>query len=73
MDKLSNLIQEAKPLYRQRKRNKAVAKLVVLTAMPVMLLTGAMHMYTQGCDIYLSLENNYLQTELLQDDYELLR
>ena len=72
MDKLSELIKEAKPLYKQRKRRKTIAKLIVLTSMPMMMLTSVCHMYFQGNDIYLSLKNNSLQNELIEDEFGLL-
>lgn len=72
MDKLSNLIKEAKPLYKQRKRQKAIAKIVLGICMPVFLFAGVCQLYMIGSDIYVALDNNKLQNELLYDDFGLL-
>ena len=72
MDKLSDLIKEAKPLYKQRKRRKAIAKAILTLTVPVFLMNSICQIYFQGNDIYLSLENNTLQNELMTDDYDLL-
>lgn len=71
MDKLSELIKEAKPLYRQRKRRKTIAKLIFGICTPVILFTGVCQVYLMGCDIYMALNNNQLQNELLNDEYGL--
>lgn len=73
MDKLSELIKEAKPLYKQRKRQKAIAKVIFMITMPVMLLGSVVQLCNEGNNIYLSLENNTLQNELLNDDFDFLR
>ncbi len=72
MDKLSELLKEAKPLYRQRKTRKTIAKLVLGLTMPVFLMTSICQTYLQGNDIYLSLDRNVLQYELMDDEYGLL-
>lgn len=69
MDKLSDLIKEARPLYKQRKQRKTIAKMILSITMPVMLFTSVCQIYLQGNDLYLSLENNILQSELLEDDF----
>ena len=69
MDKLSDLIKEARPLYKQRKRRKTIAKMILSITMPVMFFTSVCQIYLQGNDLYLSLENNILQSELLEDDF----
>ena len=69
MDKLSDLIKEARPLYKQRKRRKTIAKMILSITMPVMLFASVCQIYLQGNDLYLSLENNILQSELLEDDF----
>lgn len=71
MDKLSELIKEAKPLYRQRKRRKTIAKLILGICTPVVLLSSICQVYIMGCDIYMALNNNQLQNELLDDEYGL--
>ena len=72
MDELSNLLQEAKPLYNQRKRRKAIAKMVLCITMPVIFLSSIGQIYTQGNDLYLSLDNNTLQYQLNEDEFGLL-
>ena len=72
MDELSNLLKEAKPLYKQRKRRKTIAKMILCMTMPAIIISSASQVYLQGNDIYLSLENNSLQYELMEDDFGLL-
>ena len=72
MDKLTDLLQEAKPLYKQRKRRKTIAKMVLTMTMPVIVMTSVCQIYLQGNDIYLSLDNNILQNELIEDEFGLL-
>ena len=71
MDNLSDLLKEAKPLYRQRQRRKTIAKMIFTLTMPAMLMTSICQMYLQGNDIYLSLDNNILQYELIEDEFGL--
>lgn len=71
MDKLTNLLQEAKPLYKQRKRRKTIAKMVLTLTLPVIFLSSICQIYTQGNDIYLSLDNHTLQYELSEDEFGL--
>ena len=40
MDKLSELIKEARPLYKQRKRRKTIAKMIFVISVPAMLLNS---------------------------------
>lgn len=72
MDKLSKLIKEAKPLYRQRQRRKTIGKMILAISMPTILLSSITQVYLQGNDIYLSLQNNTLQYELMEDEFEIL-
>ncbi len=71
MDTLSELIKEARPLYKQRKRRKAMAKLFVMLFIPAFLFSGTIHLYNQGNDLYLSLSSNTLQKQLLEDEFAL--
>ena len=71
MDKLSNLLQEARPLYKTRQRRKKIAKMILSITMPVIIMSSTYQVYLQGNDIYLSLENNSLQNELIEDEYAL--
>ena len=70
MDKLSQLINQARPLYRQRKRRKTIAKLVFIITMPVFVIGNIASLYIEGDKVYTSLENNNLQKELLNDDFD---
>ena len=72
MDELSNLLNEAKPLYKQRKRRKAIAKSILALSAPAILMSSICQVYLEGNDIYLSLENNTLQNELIEDEFGLL-
>lgn len=71
MDELSTLLKEAKPLYKQRQRRKTIAKLTLILAMPVILMMSVCQVYLMGNDVYLSLENNSLQNELIEDEFGL--
>ena len=71
MDKLSDLLKEARPLYRQRKRRKAMAKLFVIMFIPAFLFSSAMYIYNEGTELYLSLNSNTLQKQLLEDEFAL--
>ena len=71
MDKLSTLLREAKPLYKQRQRRKTIAKMIFSLTMPAILMTSICQVYLQGNDIYLSLENESLQYELMEDEFGL--
>ncbi|MBR3604693.1 MAG: hypothetical protein IKL52_01540 [Candidatus Gastranaerophilales bacterium] len=72
MDKLTDLLKEARPLYKQRQRRKAITKMVLSITMPAIIMTSICQIYTQGNDIYLSLDNNILQNELIEDEFGLL-
>lgn len=72
MDELSNLLKEAKPLYKQRQRRKTIAKMILTLTMPAILMSSVCQIYLQGNDIYLSLEKNNLQYELMEDEFGLL-
>ena len=71
MDKISNLIQEAKPLYKRNKRRKTIAKLIFTISVQMMLLGSVAQLYTQGENLYFALETNSLQTELMENDFAL--
>ena len=71
MDELSLLLKEAKPLYSQRQRRKTIAKMIFTLTMPAILMTSICQVYLQGNDIYLSLENESLQYELIEDEFGL--
>ena len=73
MDKLTELIKEAKPLYKIRKRNKFIAKTLFILISPIVLFTGVFQVYQTGNELYASLDNNNLQYELLNDELGLLR
>ena len=73
MDKLSELIKEAKPLYKTRKRNRAIAKLFFIFLAPVLLFFGIHQIYVAGNNLYVSLSQNDLQIELMTDEFNLLR
>ncbi|MBR2069613.1 MAG: hypothetical protein IJ877_07640 [Candidatus Gastranaerophilales bacterium] len=68
MDKLSQLISQARPLYKQRKRRKTIAKMLFVLTAPVLLLGNIISLYMEGDAVYMSLDNNKMQNELL-DDY----
>ncbi len=71
MDKLSQILQEAKPLYKRNKRRKAMITLFVMISMPMMLLGSIAQLYTQGENLYFALETKSLQTELMENDFAL--
>ena len=73
MDKLSELIKEAKPLYKTRKRNRAIAKLSFIFLAPILLFFGIFQIYVAGNNLYVSLSQNDLQIELMTDEFNLLR
>ena len=73
MDKLSQLISEAKPLYKERKRRNNIFKLLLIITVPVITITSVAGLYMQGEEIYMSFENNNFQNELLTDDLGFLR
>ena len=72
MDKLSELLTEAKPLYRARKRNVAIMKMMVCIFVPMSLFMFAFSVCTMGNDIYVSLNNGTLAQEILEDDFVLI-
>lgn len=72
MDKLSELIKEAKPLYKKRKIRKTIAKFVLGITVPIFLMTNIYQTCSIGNDIYLSLDNDSLEYELLEDEFGLL-
>ena len=73
MDKLSALIQEAKPLYKRRKRIKTCILTLVILVVPSFSFTCLYDLYTKGNDVYLSMNSNQLQDELMLDSMKLLR
>ncbi len=68
MDKLSELIKEARPLYRRKKRQKAFAGMVLGVCVPVLIISSGYEIYSMGDEIYVSLLNNSLQKQLLTDE-----
>lgn len=73
MDKLSDLIQEAKPLYKQRKRRKAVVKMLMTLTLPVLLFGNLIGLYIEGDDLYVSYDKNNIENQLILDEYDILR
>ena len=69
MDKLSKLISEARPLYKQRKRRKKILASLFILCLPAYIFGSITRLYMEGSDIYVALENHQLQEELMQDDY----
>ncbi|MBQ8475644.1 hypothetical protein IJ531_01125 [bacterium] len=72
MDKLSDLIKEARPLYKQRKRRKTIAKMLFAITLPVFIFGNLASLYVEGNSVYMSMNNNKIQTQLLQDDFGIL-
>ena len=72
MDKLSQLINDAKPLYKQRKRRKTIAKMLVAITVPAFIFGNLASLYLEGDAVYMSLDNNKIQAELLSDDFGIL-
>ncbi|MBQ8634718.1 hypothetical protein IJ425_01015 [bacterium] len=72
MDKLTDLLKEAKPLYKQRQKRKTIAKLTLMLATPAILMSSICQLYVQGNDIYVALQDNSLQNELIEDEFGLL-
>ena len=71
MDKLSSIIQEAKPLYKKRKRNKLILCVILTLCTPSIFLTVPVRLCLEGNSVYVALNNNTLQNELIKDDYGL--
>ena len=69
MDKLTELISQARPLYKQRKRRRTIAKMLLSITVPVMLFANFANLYIQGDEVYMSMENSAMQNELLNDDF----
>ena len=72
MDKLSELISQARPLYKQRKRRKTILVLLCAITLPAYMITNLTSLYMQGDAIYMSLDNNRIQNELLEDDFGIM-
>lgn len=72
MDKLSELLNEAKPLYKARKRNAAIVKMMCCFFVPVFICTSIVSLYSMGDDIYVSLNNDSYAEQLLNDEYGLI-
>lgn len=72
MDKLDKLFEEAKPLYRTRKRRKTIFKLLVVICLPMFALTSVTQLYLEGSDLYASLDKDTIQNKLLEDEFGLL-
>ena len=73
MDKLTSLIQEARPLYKRKKRQKAILRASFILLVPIIIGCGTIGLYTTGNELYLSMDNNTLQQELIEDNMGLLR
>ncbi len=73
MDKLSNLIQEAKPLYKRKKQQKIILKSCFVLLVPVIMTGSIVGLYNTGNELYLSMDDNSLQQELIEDNMGLLR
>lgn len=71
MDKLTDLIKEAKPLYKQRKRRRAIARTMLSICVPAFVFTSLLGLCLEGNNIYVALHNDTLQHELLNDDFGL--
>lgn len=69
MDKLSELISQARPLYKCRKRRKTMAKMLVAITLPALFLGNFVALYMEGDSVYMSLDDNKIQNELLVDDF----
>ena len=69
MDKLSSLIEQARPLYKQRKRRKTIAKMLLSITVPVLIFGNIASLCIEGDQVYMSLENQNIQNELLKDDF----
>ena len=72
MDKLSLLISQARPLYKTRKRRKTIAKMLLGITIPVLLIGNFMSLCYEGDMVYMSLENENIQNEILYEDYDML-
>ncbi|MBR1616905.1 hypothetical protein IJ670_02020 [bacterium] len=72
MDKLTELIKEARPLYVQRKRRNKILKILLFLLIPCFAFYGAMGLYIEGDELYVSFEGSKLQNELIQDDFGLM-
>ncbi len=74
MDNISEILKEAKPLYFQRKRNRAITKKVLSLLFPVILFTGILGTNYYNDDSYIALSNVSVIEEmgLPVDDYGLL-
>ena len=72
MDKLSKLIAQARPLYKQRERRKTIARMLFAITIPVFIFANIITLYVAGDEVYMSIENNKMQYELLQDDFGIL-
>lgn len=68
MDKLNELIRQARPLYKQRKRRKTIAMLLFSFTLPAIIIANVASLYVQGDNIYVSMDKNQIQNELM--DYE---
>ncbi len=71
MDKLSNLIKEAKPLYQKRKKQKKALVSMCLAIIPLFLFTSFLNLYSQGENLYLALSSDDYAMEFLNDEYGL--
>ena len=78
MDKLSELLQEAKPLYFQRKKRKEILKKSAFLIIPVLFISLAVLPFTMrfsdnNTDYYTSSTSIVEQMGFPTDDYGLLK
>lgn len=73
MDKLTNLIKEARPLYKSRKRKKAIAKLASVLCIPVFFFMTAHHVYIEGNNVYMAMSQDDYIAQFLDVEYDLLK
>ena len=73
MDKLSELLKEAKPLYQKRQRTKAITKLTLLACIPVFLFISVYEVSLEGNNVYMALSYDNYEAQLLSDEFNLLK
>ncbi len=71
MDKLSELIREARPLYKKRKRQRAVIFTTLALFVPFFVFTTCVQIYNTGNDLYTALSNNDLIATYFEDEFGL--
>ena len=73
MDKLSELLKEAKPLYQKRQRAKTITKLALFACIPVFLFFSAYEMCLEGNNVYMALSYDNYEAQVLSDEFNLLK